>query len=426
MDIKIPYGHDKIGFCIPNESFAGMYDPEPKEPESNPVDVVEHAIDNPIGCMPLKDVIGYDRSVNILIDDMTRPTPIKLILPPLIKKVKEAGVSDKNIKIVVALGSHHYMTEDQLMERVGEDIFKKYRVVNSEFRRQEDLVYLGTAPDGSRVTASKEAMDSEIRIGVGNLCPHSTMGWTGGCKILFPGVTSEDTVAQFHYQGGLSETNDFGNENCSVRLMVEKWVDTIGLHFIVNTILTPAFEIYGVVAGHYITAHRKGVEIAKEIMGYKVTEKVDIVVASAFPYDFDIGQAMKAVGAAEGALKYETGGTIILVSPIDEGFGVHSEYPLTISMDDPNSYIRDIIAGKIGIGDADPIAIGIGAAMSHSRRRRNIIVVTDGIEKNVLEDCGYTAFAKENIQDAINYAIKKYKNPRVAVISHGGETYIYS
>lgn len=426
MDIQIPFGRDKIQFSIEDKLFAGMYDPSPKKPAEDPFAEVEYAIEHPIGCPPLNEIIGHDRSVNIIIDDNTRPTPIKLILPPLIRKIKGVGVSDKNIKIVAALGSHHYMTNSQLRERVGDEIYDKYKVVNSEFRKKEDLIYLGNTPDGYKVSASKEAMDSEIRIGVGYLCPHSTMGWSGGCKILFPGVTSEDTVAQFHYWGGLSKTNDFGNENCPVRLMVENWVDTIGLHFIVNTILTPEFEIYRVVAGHYVAAHRIGVEYAKKVIGYQVQEKVDVVIVSSHPYDIDLGQAMKATGAAEWALKNESGGTIILVSPVNEGFGIHKDYPRIIAMEDPDTYIKGIMAGKVDIGDADPLAIGIGAAMNHSRKRREIVVVTDGIERDILQGCGYIAFGRNEIQNAIAYVINKYNNPRIAVISNGGETYIYS
>ena len=187
MHIQIPYGHEKIGFFIPDVLFAGMYDPPSKEPAASSEAEVEYAIEHPIGCAPLNDIIEHDRSVNIFIDDNTRPTPVKLILPPLIKKIKEAGVSDKNIKIVAALGSHHYMTNAQLEERVGEEIYNKYRVVNSEFRNKEDLVYIGTTSDGFKIIASKEAMDSEIRIGVGYLSSTFNNGMVRRWEDPFPG-----------------------------------------------------------------------------------------------------------------------------------------------------------------------------------------------------------------------------------------------
>jgi Uncharacterized conserved protein len=99
MQLNIPYGDNaRAVFDIPDQNFYGMLEPAPVAPADDPVQEIENAIDNPIDCPPLKEIIKFDRRVNIICDDLSRPTPVHLILPVLIGKLKEIGVGDGNIK----------------------------------------------------------------------------------------------------------------------------------------------------------------------------------------------------------------------------------------------------------------------------------------------------------------------------------------
>lgn len=423
MKINIPYGNsNKATFEIPEQNYYGMLDPLPVLPADDPTLEIERAISNPIGTPSLEDLVEYDRRVNIICDDISRPTPVHLILPVLIKKLNEIGVSDKNIKIIMALGSHRYMTDDEMRQRVGDDIYNKYRVVNSEFKKKEDLIYLGTTKDGVEIHVSKEAMDSDIRIGIGNIVPHPVMGWSGGAKILFPGVTGEKTVSQFHMQGGMSDENLYGREDCAIRLNMENWVDTVGLHFIINTVLTPTMDIYKVVAGHYINAQREGVKHAKVALGYKMEKGVDIAVVSSFPADLDFWQSGKGMCSAEHALK-DHNSTIILVSPNYEGVGPHPEYPKFFGMDNAEELLLRLYKGHQV--DGDPLAISVGTSMSKMRRRVNLVMVTDGVTKEEADACKIKHYPLCSLQQAVDEAMAKYENPLVAAVSHGGEFFIY-
>ena len=97
-------------------------------------------------------------------------------------------------------------------------------------------------------------MEADIRIGIGSIAPHGCMGWSGGAKILYPGITSEDIVSEFHAMQGLTDDLLYGNEDCHIRLEVEKWTEKIGLHFIINTVFTDSLELYRVVSGHYVSS----------------------------------------------------------------------------------------------------------------------------------------------------------------------------
>jgi nickel-dependent lactate racemase len=423
MQISIPYGNSANAvFEIPEQNYYGMLEPLPIIPVDDPVLEIEKAIDNPIGCPSLKDIVKYDRRVNIICDDISRPTPVYLILPVLIRKLNEIGVSDRNIKVVMALGSHRYMTKDEMRQRVGDDIYQKYRVVNSEFKKKENLIYLGTTQDGVEIHVSKEAMDCDIRIGIGNIVPHPVMGWSGGGKILFPGVTGEKTVSQFHMQGGMSNENLYGREECPIRLNMENWVDTVGLHFIINTVLTSKMDIYKVVAGHYVKAQREGVKHAKIALGCKMKAKADIVIVSSFPADIDFWQSGKGMFSAEHAIK-DHNSTIILVSPNYEGTGPHSEYPKFFGMDNAEELLLRMYKGEQVEGD--PLALSVGTSMSKLRRRVNLVMVTDGVTKEEADICKIKHYPLCRLQQAVNEAIAKYKNPLVAAASHGGELFIY-
>lgn len=423
MKVQIPYGpQEKVAFHVPDKYFYGMLEPEDVAPVENAEQAIAHAIEHPLGSPALEAIVGFDRRVNIICDDISRPTPCHLILPVLIKKLHKIGVSDENIKIVMALGSHRYMSEAEMRQKVGNAIFEKYKVVNSEFKRDSDLVDLGTTPDGVRIFVTREAMDCDIRIGIGNVVPHPVMGWSGGGKILFPGVTGESTVAQFHMMGGMADENLFGRENCHVRLSMESWVDTIGLHFIINTVLTPKFEIYKVAAGHYIDAQRECVRHAKRALGCKMDKKADVIIVSSFPADADFWQSAKGFCSAELGLKDENS-TMILVSPNFEGIGPHKEYLDFFGMDNAEEHLLRLFNGEKP--DGDPLALSVGTSMSKLRRRKKLILVTDGMTREETEACRIQYYPLEALQQAVDEALAKYENPVVAAACHGGELYIY-
>ena len=423
MEITLPYGCDKISFHLEDRRFIRMYDPIKAPAAADFEAEILSAIENPIGTPKLEEIIFPGAKINIIVDDASRPTPVARILPVLLKKLEGSGVDERQVRIIVALGSHRRMLEDELCGRVGQAVYSKYRVINSEFRGADKLVFVGKTPDGVEIFAAKAAMDADIRIGIGNLVPHPVMGWSGGGKILYPGVAGEDTVSYFHLKGSLENENLFGREDSPIRLMMEKWVDTIGLDFIINTVLNSDMQLHKAVAGHYIKAHRTGVAIAKSVLGCHVEQGADVVVASAYPADQDFWQSPKGMYSAEYALKSETGGTIILVSPNYEGIGPHREYPEWMGRNDGDEMVKGIFAGTRFEGDA--LAMAIGNSMSKMRRRRKLVVVSDGVSAEEMAACGCVHYSASQLQQAVNDALDDYQDAAVAAISNGAETFLY-
>ena len=422
INISLPYGEKKITCEIPERNFAGYFDPPFAEPVKDLEKEITKAIANPVGGRRLEDIIGKGKTVSVIIDDSSRPTPQSVILPIVLKQIENAGADRKDIKIVVALGSHRYMTDDELRQRVGDEVYRNYRVLNSEFKDPTKLVYVGDTPEGVRILASKEVMETDVHIGIGCLVPHPVMGWGGGGKILYPGIAGEETVAYFHLKASLFDKNYFGCETTPVRDMMETWVDSIGLHFIVNVILNSKMQVADVVAGDFIKAHREGVRRGQKIVGFKVREKVDIMVCSSHPADQDFWQSPKAMYAAEPGLKEERGGIIVMLSPNHEGIGPHAEYPACMGNDESEEIAKACLKGK-RLGD--PLAIAVGNSMSKFRRRRNLIVVSGGVTAEEMRSCGCSYYPAEEFQSCMDNLIKENPVCRIGFLSNGAETFLY-
>jgi len=421
--VTLPYGKDEVNFEIDEKSYIGKMRPPIAQKCGNPETIIEEAINNPIGSKKLDEIIIPGKKIAIIIDDISRPTPIKTILTILLKKLDSLKVQDSDILIVIALGSHRYMTEKEIEERVGTEIFTRYKIINSEFKKKERLVYVSTTKDGVNLIGTKEVVEADIKIGLGNLVPHPVMGWGGGGKILYPGIASEETVAYFHLIASLYSENMFGQETTPIRDMMETWVDAIGLDFIINVVLTSKMELAGCVAGNYIKAHRQGVEKGKKVLGVPIKEKADVIVVSSFPADQDFWQSPKALYGAEAELKGTEGGTMILLSPNFEGVGPHPEFLDYMGHDTGDQIVKNYIKGIPTSGD--PLAIAVGNSMSKMRKRRDLVVVSDGVTKEEMDICGCKYYPLSELQKAVDEALQKKKNSRLAAIANGAEIFLY-
>lgn len=420
QSINIPYGNKNLPLKLPANVKHTVAISNETKPAVNIIKEVESALDNPVGSKRIEDIVSPGQRVCIISDDITRPTPVKEILEVLLLRLEKAGILKKDIFIVMALGSHRYMTKQEMITKVGEDIYNTYPVYNSEFKDPKGLMDMGRTPTGASVRATKRIMNSDVRIGIGNILPHPAMGWSGGGKILYPGVTSEDTVEQFHMKQGLANDILFGMDECPVRLEVESWVDTIGLHFIINTILTADLELYKAVAGHYVKAHRRGVEYAKLVCGAKISNRADVVVVSSYPVDIDYWQATK--GYLCGARAAKEGGTIILVTPCYEGIGPHQEYMDCIGDDDSEQKLLAVKQG--GSIEGDLLAMCVGTCVMKIRRKYNLVTVGDGLTVQQLSRAKIKHYSISELSKAVEDACGQYKNPEVLVIPHGGETVV--
>jgi len=271
---------------------------------------IERSLDEPLG-KRLEELAGC-RSASILASDITRPAPSHILLPPLIRRLKELGIMD--IRVVFGLGTHRRMTEDEV-RRLLQGCIKVPHMQHDTGR----CVHLGETVRGTPVEINETVASSDMIIATGNIEYHYYAGYSGGAKAVLPGVSSENSVIRNHelMRDPRSAT---GRLDSPVRLDMEDAAAVAGLDFILNAVLNGRNEIVQAVAGDYIRAHRSGAATVDRMYRRRV-EPADIVVtcAGGRPKDLNLFQAQKALDNAKNAAL--PGGSIILVAECCEGLG---------------------------------------------------------------------------------------------------------
>ena len=416
--VEFPYDAPELSACeIPASRLSAVY--RMGEPPVLPdlAREIASALASPFGTPRLAQLAAGRERIVVLVDDMTRPTPAARILPCVLEELLRAGVRRDQVTIVLALGSHRTMSAEEIRAKVGVEVVADYAVLNSRFDDPAHLDYLGTSDDGVPIWIDEIVARADLRIGVGSIVPHGAVGWSGGGKLLYPGVAGRETVMRFHFAHGVTEENMTGREECPIRLRMERWVDRVGLEFIVNCVLTPNDGVFRVVAGHYRGAQRAGVALAKEIYSRQIRERVDIVVSAAYAHDLDFWQAAKGIYGPEALLR--DGGTLLLVTPCPEGAGPHPAFLERIGRDDNRELLLGILGGRTP--PTDPISLAPAAMMAKMRRRFRCAVVSPGLSTPQLAQAGYEKF--ESVQAGLVTLLARYPRGRVAVALRSDLTY---
>ena len=272
-----------------------------------------------------------DSIVCIIVDDYTRSTPTAEILSFLMPAMENEGIKKDNVFFLFASGSHRLMDDEEKRARLSDEIFENYRSMDHHFFDKDHLVEMGNFDDGVPILVNKYAIEADIRIAVGTLVPHMPAGFSGGAKMLLPGVAGEDTVHHMHVIGALDPKQAIGVTDTLPRKLMEALARTAEPLAIINVILNAEDAPVGIVGGNYIEAHRRGVEIAKKIYFVRVPELVDLVVSDARDHDSDMTQANKGLFSA--ALAVKEGGEILLLTNSPDGVSpVHGKEMLEFGM----------------------------------------------------------------------------------------------
>jgi nickel-dependent lactate racemase len=383
--ITLPYGHESRTIEVPEKNLAWVEGPKQTPPVSDLTKAVRAALRNPIGSPSLADMVArHGKRTVILIDDGTRNTPQDAILPILLDELAAAGVADGDITIMVALGTHRRMKEEELRRRVGSKVFERVQVINLP-NAPEDFVDLGATPLGIPIHVSRRFLDSDMSIAVGNIIPHMYAGWAGGAKMVQPGVTSAVTTGRTHLIAGPRVYDILGEIDNPIRKEMEAIAVRAGLKFILNVVLNAQGEVVAVVAGDVIKAHRAGVEIARPIYTITPSEKPDIVIAGSHPADRDLWQGFKPVNNC--GMLVKDGGTLILLIPAPEGIAPDHPQLIAFGTIPGDEVLKLSEGGKV----SDEVAAATYMAFDRTRRRVKVVPVSDGISDAEAKKIGITA-----------------------------------
>lgn len=413
-EITLPYGHETRTLRIPAANLAWVVGPKEAPPLADLSGAVRTAIRSPIRAPTLPQLVAqHGTDTVILVDDDTRSTPQSVILPVLLDELTNAGVSDSDITVVIALGTHHPMSEADCVARYGEEVMARVRVENLS-QDSADFVDLGITPRGVPIQVSRRYVESDLSIAVGNIVPHMYAGWAGGAKMIQPGVSSPLTTAKTHLMAGPRVYEILGQLDNPVHREMEQIATTSGLKFIVNVVLNRDGDVVAVVAGDVVAAHRAGVEIARPIYTVELDEWPNIVVASSHPADRDLWQGFKPINNC--GMLVKDGGTLILLIPAPEG--IAPDHPQLVELGvTPGNRVSEMVERE---EIADGVAAATYLALDQTRKRVNITLVTDGISNDQANQIGLTATS--DFSAALTAALVRHGDQaRIGVVTHGAD-----
>lgn len=315
--MQLEYGKTTIEFEVPEGRLLRVLKAHEIELPSDEVECVKNAIENPIGCKRLNELVKRGMKVAIVTSDITRPFPTSKVLSLVVDELNKAGVLDKDIVTVFALGSHRKHTEEEKKYLVGEELFNRIECIDSD---PNDCVHIGKTSRGTDVDIFTRVARADFIICLGNIEYHYFAGYSGGAKAIMPGVSTPKAIQQNHSMMTMDEARA-GNINSPVRKDIEEGASMLGIDFIVNVVLDENKRIAFAVAGDYIEAHRVGCTFLDRLYGVKIHDKADIAVVSAggFPKDLNLYQAQKALDNSKDSIK--DGGIIILLADCSDGIG---------------------------------------------------------------------------------------------------------
>lgn len=324
MKIELLYGHEGIVVDVPDDISVTSIHKNTMTPLDDPSKAVEQALESPVGSASISVIAQGKKTACILICDVTRPVPNGTLLPPLVDKLTGAGIAKEDILILVATGLHRPNEGEELKEIVGsEEVFESIRIENHFARDREAHVELGKTSRGFPIMIDSRFVDADVKIVTGLVEPHFMAGYSGGRKLVAPGVAYQDTILKFHTAHILEHSkaanciidgNPLHNEQIEI-------VRAIGGVLALNVVIDEERRIGFVNFGDIEMSHLEAVAFMRKYAEVPVSRRFKTIVTTSagYPLDKTYYQTVKGMVGVIDIL--EPGGTIIIASECSEGMG---------------------------------------------------------------------------------------------------------
>jgi nickel-dependent lactate racemase len=350
MKVHLAYGEHGLDVDLPGDTF--VLEPPRTPPLPDPQRAVAEAIERPIGAPPLRQLIrSGDGStslttgrVAIVVSDLTRPVPNRVLLPPILETVHAAGVTRENVVIIIGTGMHRPSTPEEMERILGPEIASSYEVINHVARDKNTLKHLTTTARGVEVWMNRRYLEADVRIVTGFVEPHLFAGYSGGGKGVLPGVAGTEIVMSNHAADMLGhpkatycvgEGNPIFEQMRDIALLARP-------SFLVNVTLNERREITGVFAGELVAAHDAGIAQAERQYVREIPHLFDIAVSTNMGYPADLMLYQSVKGMSVAAKGVREGGSIILAAECRDGLGLSEYVELMTSEASPKALLERI------------------------------------------------------------------------------------
>jgi len=418
MKIDLLYGRGKLAVDFPDHLQVTTIRKRTMAAATDPAGDLKKSFQAPTGAPPLRELARTRKTACILICDITRPVPHGLLLPPLVAELVAGGIAKENILILVATGLHRPNEGAELEALVGDPwVMANVRVENHFARDAAAHVDLGVTPKrATPVKLDRRFVEAELRIATGLVEPHFMAGWSGGRKVIAPGVAHEDTIRTFHSARFMEDPaaiqcnldgNPLHEEQLAiVRMLGEVWA--------VNTVIDEDRDLVHVDFGEVIASHLEAVAFVAEATRVPVGRRFATVLTSSAgdPLDKTYYQTVKGMVTPLDIL--EPGGTLIVASACSEGFGSHEFRASQARLVElgPDAFLQTLLAKRFADVDEWQTEMQL-----KPMRAGRVQLYTTGLDD---EDRRLTGVENVgSIESALATAVARTGDAAVAVIPEG-------
>jgi lactate racemase len=333
------------------------------------------AIRAPIDRPPLRDLWKPGQRVAISVCDITRAQPRRETIEAIFSEMP--GVRHEDVTILIATGTHRVNTSEELERMLGPELVRCCRVVNHDARETSVLTRIGTTTTGVPVYLNREWVDADFRITTGFVEPHFFAGFSGGPKMVAPGLAGLETVMTLHdaHRIGHPRATWGITEGNPVHDDVREIARMIPVDFAVDVTLNREQKITAAFAGEILAEHRRACAYVKDTAMRAVPAPFDVVLTtnSGYPLDQNLYQAVKGMSAAAKIVKAQ--GTIVCAAECRDGLPSHGSYGQVLaSQPSPERLLSMITSPGYSVPDQWQVQV-----QAQIQMKAAVLVKTDGL-----------------------------------------------
>lgn len=421
MQVELAYGQTGLSVDFPDSNTTvveSVFAPGILDEER----AITESLQHPLGAPPLTQMINPSDSVAIVVCDATRAMPSKRVLPVILKTLQRAGIHPGRISIINALGTHRPSPRHELIEFLGDGIVEKYRIVQHDCTDYANMACAGRLSNGSDLWVNRDYYEADLKILTGLIEPHFFAGFSGGGKLVLPGIASLENIMESHSYAMLSDPGaTWGiTDGNPVWEQITEAAELTCPSFVVNIALNRDRQITGVFSGELRTAHAAGVQHVKRSAMRTLPSPFDIVVTtnSGYPLDRNVYQTVKGMTAARGIVK--KGGAIVIASECRDGIPTGSSYQKLLSAaGDPASAMR--LLADDGFAMPDQWQVQMQAQVQlHAR----VFLYSTGLRPEEIHNAMLIPCLR--IEDTIDELMRQYgPGASICILPEGPETIPY-
>jgi len=419
MRVRLDYGSDGLEVNLPSDRVT-VIQPAFRSAVADPHAALTAALRAPLGRPPLREIVRPGQTIAISVCDITRAQPRQAMLEALFAELPD--VRPQDVTILIATGTHRVNTPAEHEQMLGADIARRYRVVNHDSRAPATLVHVGTTTTGVPVSLNRIWMDADIRITTGFVEPHFFAGFSGGPKMVAPGLAGLETVLVLHDAVRIAHPNaTWGvTEGNPIHEDVREIARMVRVDFSVDVTLNPEQRITEVFAGDLLTEHRAACVAARRDAMRAVDAPFDVVLTtnSGFPLDQNLYQAVKGMSAAAKVVK--PGGTIVCAAECRDGLPSHGSYGQVLASQPSPAKLLAMITAP-GYSQPDQWQVQLQAQL---QLKANVMVKTSGLTPDAVRAAHFQPV--DDVADAVSAAMRQAGgDATLCVLPHGPQTIPY-